>query len=361
MNNDYYTTLSVSKTASSDEIKKAYRKLAIKWHPDKNKGDAAAEEQFKKISEAYEVLSDENKKAQYDQFGHAAFQQGPGPSAGGFQGGRDPFDMFDSFFNQGRGQSSGPGGFNGFFTRENGKKSRKNIVGSNLKLDVEVKLKDIIKEKSINLSYTRNDRCNSCDGSGTTTQSSHVSCNACGGRGVLYRNMGIMQIEQECSNCSGSGTMIKNPCNNCRGSGVTARKTNTTVKIPVGCHSGIKLRVSGLGNYDKAGYGDLYVFIHVLNDEIYDRDGDDVIRKLDINFYDLLLGTELEIESLYGNVKVKIPRMSKSDQILKVKDHGVPSMSSHRKGDMFLILNPKFPTEITDEQKSILQLYKKSV
>ena len=120
MNEDYYTTLSVSKTASTDEIKKAYRKLAIKWHPDKNKGDAAAEEQFKKISEAYEVLSDENKKAQYDQFGHNAFQQGPG--AGGFQGGRDPFDMFDSFFNQGRGQGSGQGGFNGFFTRESGKK-----------------------------------------------------------------------------------------------------------------------------------------------------------------------------------------------------------------------------------------------
>ena len=359
MNEDYYTTLSVSKTASTDEIKKAYRKLAIKWHPDKNKGDAAAEEQFKKISEAYEVLSDENKKAKYDQFGHNAFQQGPG--AGGFQGGRYPFDMFDSFFNQGRGQGSGQGGFNGFFTRENGKKSRKNIVGSNLKLDVEVKLKDIIKEKSINLSYTRNDRCTSCEGSGTTSQSSHTSCTHCGGRGVLYRNMGIMQIEQECGQCSGTGTMIKNPCNTCRGSGVTTRKANATVKIPVGSHSGIKLRVSGLGNYDKAGYGDLYVFIHVLNDELYDRDGDDVIRKLDINFYDLLLGTELEIESLYGNVKVKIPKMSKPDQILKVKDYGVPNMSSHRKGDMFLILNPNFPTEITEEQKSILQLYKKSV
>lgn len=361
MKDDYYKLLNLSRSASADEIKKAYRKLAIKWHPDKNKDNAAAEDQFKKISEAYEVLSDENKKAQYDQFGHSAFQQGPG--SGGFGGhGQDPFDMFNSFFRGGRNSRNNQDqAFNGFFTKENGRRSSRNVVGSNLKLDVEVNLKDIIREKSINLSYTRNDRCNECGGTGQTTNSSHATCDQCGGRGVIYRNMGIMQIEQECGYCSGSGTIIKNPCNSCRGSGITSRKAHTKLKIPIGSHSGIKLRVSGMGNFDKAGYGDLYVFIFVKNHELYDRDGDDLICKLDVNFYDMLLGTEMEIESLYGQVKVKVPRLSKPEQVLKVKEFGVPNMSTHRKGDMFLILNPFFPEKISEEQKSILELYKKSV
>lgn len=356
MSEDYYNILNVSKSASADEIKKAYRKLAIKWHPDKNKGDASAEEQFKKISEAYDVLSDDNKRSQYDQFGHAAFQQGAG-GGGGFQGGRDPFDMFNSFF---QGGGPNPGGFNGFFTRENGRRTARKVVGTNLKLDVEVKLKDIIREKSINLSYTRNDKCNTCSGTGQTNNSTHAQCGYCGGRGVVYRNMGIMQLEQECGHCSGSGTIIKNPCGTCRGTGIIMRKAHASVKIPIGSHSGIKLRVSEMGNYDKAGYGDLYVFVHVLNDELYDRDGDDLIRKLNISFCDLILGTERKVESLYGDVKVKIPQMSKPEQILKVKEFGIPNMSTHRKGDMFLILNPEFPDKISEEQKSILELYKKS-
>ena len=213
---DYYNILNVTKNSSSADIKKAYRKLAIKWHPDKNQGNAEAEEKFKQISEAYEVLSDDSKRAQYDQFGHAAFQQGGGHQHhGGFPGGQDPFDMFNSFFNGGGGPNQG--GFNGFFTRENGKRTRTKSVGSNLKLDVEVRLKDIIKEKSINLSYTRDDKCNPCGGTGQTEHSSHAQCGQCGGRGVLYRNMGIMQIEQPCNHCSGTGSIIRNPCGSCGG------------------------------------------------------------------------------------------------------------------------------------------------
>ena len=308
------------------------------------------------------MLSDDAKRAQYDQFGHAAFQQGGGSRpGGGFPGGgQDPFDMFDQFFGGGGGGPN-PGGFNGFFTRENGRRTSKKVVGSNLKMDVEVKLQDITKEKSVNLSYTRNDRCDPCNGTGQTSNSTHSQCGHCGGRGVMYRNMGIMQIEQQCGYCNGSGTVIKNPCGTCRGTGISSKKAHATVKIPMGSHSGIKLRVSGMGNYDKAGYGDLYVFIHVLNDEMYERDGDDIIKKLKVNFYDLMLGTELKVESLYGDVKIKVPKMSKPEQILKVKDFGVPNMSSHRKGDMFLILSPEFPESITDEQRSLLETYKNTI
>lgn len=355
MSEDYYNLLNVSKSASADEIKKAYRKLAIKWHPDKNKGDASAEEKFKKISEAYDVLSDDTKRSQYDQFGHAAFQQGGGPRpGGGFPGGQDPFDMFDSFFKHG---GRGNGGFDSFFTHENGRKQSRNRVGSNLSLDVEVTLHDITKEKSLNISYNRNDRCKPCDGSGKTNNSTYESCGYCGGRGSVYRNMGIMQIEQPCGHCNGTGTFIRNPCISCSGKGSTSNKVNTTVKIPIGIHSGMKLRVSGMGNYDKGGFGDLYVSVHIKHDEIYDRDNDDIIRKLKIDFDKMILGTDIILDSLYGNVKVSIPPLSKPDRVLKVKEYGIPNMNHHKKGDMFLIIQPEFPDKLTEEQKDILEQY----
>ena len=358
MSEDYYNLLNVSKSASADEIKKSYRKLAIKWHPDKNKGDANAEEKFKKISEAYDVLSDESKRQSYDQFGHDAFQSGRG-GHGGFHGGNDPFDMFNSFFGGGGGNSNSSG-FDGFFTRENGRRARKKNPGSNLKLDIEVTLLDITREKNINLSYTRNDRCNMCDGTGNTSSSTTASCGSCGGRGSVYRSMGIMQIEQPCGVCGGSGTIIKNPCNRCVGSGIKSKKINTSIKIPIGCHNGLKLRVSGMGNYDKGGFGDLYVFVHVKSEEEYDRDGDDLYRKLSIDFEDMILGKVLELDSLYGNVKVKIPKFSKPDQVLKVKDFGIPNMNTHNKGDMFLVLSPKLPNELSSEQEKILELFRNS-
>lgn len=355
MNEDYYSLLNVTKDASQSDIKKAYRKLAIKWHPDKNKGDTNAEEKFKQISEAYEVLSDEGKKAQYDQFGHNVFKQ---QQSGGRQQQQDPFDVFSSFFG-----GTGGGGFNHFYTRERRQSNRtttKKHPGTNLKLDAEIQLKDIIKEKTINLSYSRNDRCVTCDGSGQTSSSSFTSCGYCGGRGVIYRNMGIMQMEQPCNNCSGSGTIIRNPCNSCIGSGIETKKVNTSVKIPVGIHSGMKLRVSGMGNYDKGGYGDLFVFIHIKHDEIYDRDGDDLLRKLELNFEDLILGTDINVDSLHGTVNVKIPKNSQPEQILKVREFGIPNMSTNIKGDMYLILTPRFPSNISSDQKEILELYRSS-
>ena len=352
MSEDYYNLLNVSKSATSDELKKAYRKLAIKWHPDKNKGDSDAEEKFKKISEAYDILSDDKKRAQYDQFGHDAFsqnRQGPPP-------GHDPFDVFNSFFGGGNRGGHGPGGF---FTREGTGRSS-NTRGSDLKMEVEIKLKDVIREKSINLSYNRNNKCKKCKGTGESNGSSKTNCGMCGGRGVVYRNMGIMQIEQPCNRCGGTGSIIRNPCGSCGGNGIVNEKVNTNVKIPIGAHSGTRLRVSGMGNYDKGGFGDLYVFILVRNDEIYDRDSDDVIRKLSVPFEDMLLGSELQIDSLYGSVKVKIPKLSQPESVLRIKEHGIPNMNTNLKGDMYLILQPDLPTKLLDSQVEILELYRKS-
>tara|TARA_B100000676_G_scaffold297223_1_gene338651 strand:+ start:166 stop:1239 length:1074 start_codon:yes stop_codon:yes gene_type:complete len=356
MTEDYYTVLNVTKNASQDELKKAYRKLAIKWHPDKNKGDEVAEEKFKKISEAYEVLSDETKRAQYDQFGHSAFQQGhQGPPPG-----QNPFDIFNSFFGGGGHPHGNPGGsFHEFFTRDNPRGTR-HQPGSNLKMEVEVTLKDIIKEKSINLSYTRNDQCSSCNGKGQTANSSTTTCGQCGGRGAVYRQMGVMQLEQPCGLCQGTGTIIKNPCGTCRGNGYTSKKVNTNIKIPMGSHSGMKLRVSGMGNYDKGGFGDLYVFISVKNDETYERDGDDILRNLRVPFADMILGTEKKVDSLYGKVRVQIPKLTKPDAVLRVTSHGVPNMNTHKKGDMYIILQPEFPTKLSDTQRSALELYRKA-
>ena len=351
MSEDYYNLLNVSKSATSEELKKAYRKLAIKWHPDKNKGDQAAEETFKKISEAYDVLSDDTKRSQYDQFGHSAFsqnRQGPPP-------GHDPFDIFNSFFGGAR-VNQGPGGF---FTREgNGRNSK--VRGSDLKMEVELKLKDIIREKSIKISYNRNNQCKRCKGSGQTDGSSVTKCGVCGGRGAVYRNMGVMQIEQPCNRCKATGSIIRNPCGTCGGDGIVNEKVNTNVKIPVGSHAGTRLRVSGMGNYDKGGFGDLYVFILIRNDEVYDRDTDDVIRKLSIPFEDMLLGSELQVDSLYGNVKVRIPKLSQPENVLRIKEHGIPNMNTHKKGDMYLVLHPEFPTKLSDSQISVLELYKKT-
>jgi molecular chaperone DnaJ len=357
MAEDYYNTLNVTKTATQVELKKAYRKLAIKWHPDKNNGEASAEAQFKKISEAYDILSDESKRAQYDQFGHAAFQQARGNGQGNPT--QDPFDIFNSFFGGTPGGQHPRGNPGSFFTREGPGRERQN-AGSNLKMDIEVKLTDIIKEKSINLSYTREDKCNNCKGSGKTSKSTEVTCGQCGGRGAVYRQMGVMQLEQPCHHCDGQGTITRNPCGICRGNGRTNKKVNTNVKIPMGSHSGTKLRVSGMGNYAPGGFGDLYVFISVKNDELYDRDGDDLIRKLQVSYLDMILGTEQTIDSLYGKVRIKIPELSKPETVMRITEYGLPNMNTHRKGDMYLIVQPEFPSNITQDQKAILQLLKKA-
>ena len=353
MNEDYYSLLEINKNADQAQIKKAYRKLAIKWHPDKNKGDSAAEEKFKKISQAYDVLSDENKRRQYDSLGHDMFtqQQSGGNRGGGFHS--DPFDVFNSFFGGG-----GGGPFSDFF---GGRQQKQKTSGSNLQINLQVTLNDIIFGKETNIKYHREERCSSCRGTGAAPHSKVETCGTCRGQGVVYRQMGVMQIQQHCPSCGGSGQITTIPCESCSGVGIEKTNNNVKIKIPKGASSGIKLRVSGGGNSDKQGnHGDLYVIVIVEDDGIHERNGDDLIIRQEIDFQDMILGSKKRINTPHGKVNLTIPACTKNETVLKVKDHGIPNLNTGRLGDFYVILNAIFPTTITEEQKSILELYRKT-
>ena len=354
MKTDYYNILNVSKTASQDEIKKAYRKLAIKWHPDKNKNNLEAEEKFKEISEAYDVLSNEQKRTTYDQFGHDVANN----ANGDFHS--DPFDIFNSFFSGARVNPSS--GFDGFFTRHGNANRKRKPVGEHLQMTVVVELKDLINDINKTISFTRQGKCTSCNGNGTTDLNSFTMCSTCGGHGVVLQRIGPMQIQQPCSVCGGEGSVLKNPCNTCSGQGTYQEKIKTNIKIPKGCHSGVRLRVSEYGNYIKDGkFGDLYVEVDVKKDKMFDREGNDIVMMLGVDFHDMILGCNKQINSIRGKVNIKIPPNSQPKAILKLEKHGLPDMRESRLlGNMFVVLNPVFPKEISNEQKSILELYKKS-
>lgn len=353
MKEDYYTLLGVSKTASANELKKAYRKLAIKWHPDKNKDDSTAEEKFKQISEAYEVLSDETKRAQYDQFGHQAFEQGG--RDGGFHS--NPFDIFNSFFGGG-----GGGIFSDFFGGNSDPQVAQGRPGASLRFDMQVTLDDIIRGVSRDIKYNKEDKCKSCKGTGKTSHTQTIKCTQCDGHGQVIRQMGIMQMQQICPSCSGEGYNIVNPCLSCNGHGVVATTTKVKIKIPKGSHTGTKLKIAGGGNQSKSGpAGDLYVIIRIKNHEYFNREGDDLICEEQINFYDIILGTKLTIPSLHGKVNINVPVNTQPDAILKVKAHGVPNLRTTQLGDLYVIVKVVLPKELSSEQKSILELYKKTL
>lgn len=348
MNEDYYTLLGVTRNTTESEIKKAYRKLAIKFHPDKNKDDKTAEEKFKKISEAYEVLSNPDKKQKYDTLGHDHFVNSRG--GGGFQSNTDPFEAFNSFFQ------------NGFHKNDPFNQTTSPKVGSNLKIDLEVNLKEIINDTTKITKYKRHGKCNKCEGHGVNDNSKIQNCNTCGGNGAVYRRMGPMQVQQVCPTCRGAGTYILNPCGGCNGSGITEETLDINLKIPRGVHNGTRLRVSEHGNYVKDGtFGDLYVHVYIKHDTRYERDGDDILCSEEIDFQDLILGTKKNIESLYGKISITIPPLSKPDRVLKVKEHGLPNSRTGRKSCMYVVLKARFPDKISMEQKSILDLYTKTI
>lgn len=347
MTDDYYSILGVSKNANDVDIKKAYRKLAIKHHPDKNKDDKASEETFKKLGEAYSVLSDSEKRNQYDQVGHHNFVNSA--SSGGFNRSSDPFEAFNSFF-QG-----------GFHKTEPFNKTNSPRVGSNLKIEIEVSLQDIIYDTTKVTKYKRHGKCTTCNGKGVTDESKIQNCATCGGNGVVYRRMGPMQVQQVCPSCGGEGTYIVNPCGRCSGQGIMEESLNINIKIPKGVHTGSRLRISDHGNFAKGGtFGDLYVHVYIKKDKVFERDGDDIICTSEIDFQDLILGTKRNIDSLYGKLSLQIPPLSQPDNILKVKEHGIPNSRTGRKSDMYVVLKPKFPKKLSQEQESILQLYTKT-
>jgi molecular chaperone DnaJ len=347
---DYYDILGVNKSASKDEIKKAYRTTAFKYHPDKNPGDKAAEEKFKEASEAYSVLSDDKKKANYDQFGHAAFEGGGG--GGGFSGfDTSSFsDIFEDFFSD----------FTGGSSRGSGRRSSGNR-GNDLRYDVSISLEDAYKGLDKKILYTTYKKCNSCKGSGAEPGSKPVECDYCDGRGKVRSNQGFFTVQQTCPQCDGYGETISKACTTCRGNGKVQSEENVSVKIPKGVDDGTRIRLAGKGEAGSkaAGNGDLYLFISVQNHSLFKRSEENLFFELPIGFADAALGATIEVPCIDGSkVKVKIPAGTQYGKQLRLKEKGMPILRRNSYGDLYIRIIPEVPVSLTKRQKEILEEFK---
>jgi molecular chaperone DnaJ len=356
---DYYTLLGVEKTASEEDLKKAYRKKAIQYHPDKNQGNKEAEEMFKKVSEAYEVLKDPQKRAAYDRYGHAAFQQGgaAGPRAGGGGGGfHDPFDIFREVFNQGGGGGGG-GIFEEFFGGGGGGGRDGGRDGSDLRYDLEISLEDAARGIEKEISFRKAVTCERCDGSGAEPGSKRVTCPTCRGAGQIRRSGGIITFTQACPTCGGAGTKVEKPCTACKGEGRTAKTTKLNVRIPPGVDTGSRLRSVGNGEAGMAGgqAGDLYIVISVAEHEIFERQNDDLFCEIPIKFTLATLGGSIEVPTLSGKASLKIPVGTQSGTTFRLKNKGMPSLRGGHHGDQLVRVHVEVPTSLSPEQRKKLE------
>jgi molecular chaperone DnaJ len=339
---DYYETLGVNRAAGEEEIKKAYRKLALQYHPDRNPEDKQSEEKFKEVSEAYQVLSDPQKRAQYDQFGHAAFGDG-GPFAGGFDftaGFEDIFgDIFGEFFGAGSGRRRG--------------RSRGDDLRYNLTLTFEEAVTGV--EKKIKI--PRHGPCETCHGSGAKPGTTPQPCPTCRGRGQVSFQQGFFSVSRTCSQCQGQGSIIKNPCADCKGAGRTRKSHTLSVKIPAGVDTGSRLKLRGEGETAAAGGapGDLYVVIQVEPHPIFVRDNLDILCDVPISFVHAALGAEIDVPTLEGKVKMKIPPGTQSAKIFRMKGRGIKDVQGYRQGDQHVRIKVETPTHLTARQKELLK------
>lgn len=354
---DYYEILGVTKTASADEIKKAYRKVAMQYHPDRNPGDKAAEEKFKEAAEAYEVLSDADKKAQYDRYGHAGVSgQGRGFSGGGmnmddiFSQFGDIFgdDLFGGFF--GGGQRGGRGG----------QRSR-GVRGNNLRVKLKLTYEEIAKGVTKNIKVKKHVPCTTCSGSGAKDKGSMQSCGTCGGSGQVRRVqntfLGQMQTVTTCPNCHGEGSTITAKCGSCKGEGRVFGEETVSLDIPAGVQEGMQLNVSGKGNAGERGGmpGDLIILIEEeAHKELY-REGLNVAYELHLSFPDAVFGTQVEVPTIDGKAKIKIPAGTQSGKILRLKGKGFPSVNSYEKGDQLVQVSVWTPQDLSSEEKAMLE------
>ena len=352
---DYYDLLGVSKGASDDEIKKAYRKMAMKYHPDRNPGDKSAEEKFKEINEAYEVLKDPQKKAAYDQFGHSAFEQGMGGAGrGGFGGfGANGFD-----FNFGEG-----GGFSDIFSDifsdfMGGGNSRRGSTrnrGQDLRYDIVITLEEAFKGVSKTIQFRRNGKCSHCGGKGGEDK---TTCSHCHGSGVVNIRQGFFMSQQVCPECGGTGYIIKNPCHFCNGSGIEVENKTLEIKIPAGVDTGTKLRVSGEGEAGLGGNqsGDLYVYVMVRPSKVFAREGKNLILNVPISIGEASLGATIEVPIIEGGkAEVRIPKGIQTGEKLRLKGKGMTGINSSFRGDMYLDITVETPTKLTARQEELLR------
>ena len=369
MSSEYYDLLGVSKSASQDEIKKAYRKAAHKYHPDKNPGDDAAEAKFKEVNNAYEVLGDDQKRRQYDQFG-AAGAGGPGgfnpgagfggfgggggvefdfqDFAGGMGGGAD--DIFEQFFGAGFNRQG----------RRGGPSPRQKGVDMEMRLDITLQESATGAEKEI--SYKHKIRCGRCESKGYEPGSSLKNCGKCGGRGKTVEQMqtilGVIQQERACQDCVGTGKIPEKECKDCSGKGFQVDNDKISVKIPQGVSTGDRIRVAEKG---EAGYrgsvpGDLYLLVGIKSNKDLQRDGDDIYSKVEVDYYDLLLGTSVDVETVWGQVEVTIPKLTNPNKQLRLKNQGMPRLNrSDQKGDQYININVKMPKKLTKKQEKVVE------
>jgi molecular chaperone DnaJ len=357
---DYYELLGVERSATEEELKKAYRRKAVQYHPDKNPGNKEAEETFKQISEAYEVLKDSDKRAAYDRYGHAAFQ---GPGAGAARGGRagqggfhDPFDIFREVFGQG-GQAGGGGGifdemFGGGGGRESGGRD-----GADLRYDLEITLEEAAGGIEKEISFRKLVVCERCEGAGAEPGSKRSTCPTCRGSGQIRRSGGIIVFTQTCPTCGGAGVKIDRACTVCRGEGRVPQTTKLKVRIPPGVETGSRLRSSGNGEAAGAGGnpGDLYIVLTVKEHELFERQGDDLFCEIPIKFTLATLGGSIEVPTLSGKAALKIPAGTQSGTTFRLRDRGMPSLRGGRQGDQLVRVHVEVPTSLTPERRKLLE------
>ena len=348
---DYYETLGVARSASDDEIKKAYRKLAMKYHPDRNPDNKEAEEKFKEVQKAYDTLSDKEKRTMYDQYGHAAFEQGAG--AGGFGGfggfgGAQGFDFSDIFS-----QMFGGGGSAGG--------RQPDYSGADLQVGIEISLEEAAKGVKKRINIPTYEECDVCHGSGAKPGTSASTCSTCHGSGTVHVRQAIFQMQQTCPTCHGTGKEIKDPCVKCRGEGRTKTSKTVEVNIPAGIDDGQRIRLSGEGEPGQHGApaGDLYVNVRVRQHKIFERNGLDLHCELPISFAIAALGGEVEVPTLDGKVKLHIPKETQTGRRMRVKGKGIKSLRSGSTGDLYCHILVETPVNLTDRQKELLEEFEK--
>lgn len=356
---DYYEVLGVAKGASAEEIKKAYRKTAMQYHPDRNPGDKASEDKFKEAAEAYEVLNDPDKKSQYDRFGHNAFSQGRGGGGGFNGGGMNMDDIFSQF-----GDIFGDDAFGSFFggggRRASGSRGR-GTRGSNLRVKLKLNFEEIAKGASKTIKVKKHVKCTTCQGSGAKDKNSVQTCTGCGGSGQVRRVqntfLGQMQTVTTCPTCNGEGTTVTAKCTACKGEGRVYGEETVTIDIPPGVQEGMQLSVGGKGNAGERGgaAGDLIVLIEEEPHPQLHRDGLNVAFDLHISFPDAVFGTQVEVPTIDGRAKIKIPAGTQSGKIFRLKGKGFPQVNGYEKGDQLIQVNIWTPQHVSSEEKEILE------
>jgi len=345
---DFYEVLGVDKSADADTIKKAYRKLAMQYHPDKNPGDKAAEEKFKEAASAYEVLSNSDKKQQYDRFGHAAFQQGMGGRGGaGFQDVEDIFSSFGDIF----GDFFGMGGSQGRSRNKNSPRK-----GSDLRYVTEISLKDVVLGTEKDIEFDTDENCTTCNGTGAEKGKTPVACQTCGGHGQVRVSQGFFQMATTCPQCQGEGQIIKDHCKSCRGKGRTKAHRKIRVTVPAGVDTGTRLRVAGEGEggYKGGPSGDLFVEIQVKETDQFERDGSDLYSKAEVDYLTLLLGGKIELETVTGKLDFEIKKGTQPGERIRIPNEGVPSLRGQRRGDLYFDVEVTLPKKISKEEEEIL-------